>query len=131
MCVVGYWCMAEFLYKALSYSIIGAAMEVHRNLGPGFLERVYQKPLEHELTLRQIPFAGQMCIVLQYKEISVGKYRPDFLVDKKIIVEVKALSALVSVHEAQAIHYLAATRTRLAMLLNFGRESLQVKRLIR
>lgn len=123
--------MAEFLYKELSFSVIGAAMEVHRLLGPGFLERVYQNALEHELTLRQIPFAGQLPIAVQYKEIRAGKYYADFLIDGKIIVEVKALSTLTAVNEAQAIHYLAATRTRLAMLLNFGRESLQIKRLIR
>jgi GxxExxY protein len=122
--------MAEFLYKKLSYSVIGAAIEVHRLLGPGFLEKIYQNALEHELALRNIPFARQIPVEVQYKDISVGEYKADLLIDEKIIVEVKALNALIPAHEAQAINYLAATKTRLALLLNFGTESLQVRRLI-
>jgi GxxExxY protein len=123
--------MEEFLFNDLSYSVIRAAMEVHRLLGSGFSEKIYQKALEHELTLRQIPFARQMPIVVEYKDIKAGKYRVDLAVDGKIIVEIKAISALASAQEAQAIHYLAATRFRLALLLNFGCESLQIKRIIR
>jgi len=122
--------MAEFLFQNLSYLVIGAAIEVHRLLGPGFLEKIYQNALEHELALRNIPFARQIPVEVQYKEISVGEYKVDLLVDEKIIVEVKALSALIPAHEAQAINHLAATQTRLALLLNFGTESLQVRRLI-
>ena len=131
MCAVGYGCMEEFLYKNLSYSVVGAAMGVHRLLGSGFSEKIYQKALEHELTLRQIPFARQMPIAVEYKDITAGKYRMDFAVDGKIIVEIKALSALTSAHAAQALHYLSATHFRLALLLNFGCESLQFKRIIR
>jgi GxxExxY protein len=123
--------MEEFLYKDLSYSVVGAALEVHRLLGSGFSERIYQKALEHELKLRQIPFARQMPAVVEYKGIEAGKYRMDLSVDGKIIVEIKAVCALTSAHEAQTLHYLAATRYRLALLLNFGCESLQIKRIIR
>ena len=92
--------MEEFLFKDLSYSVIGAAMEVHRLLGSGFSEKIYQKALEHELTLRKIPFARQMPIVVEYKDITAGKYRMDFAVDGKIIVEIKAINALTSAQEA-------------------------------
>ena len=123
--------MAEYLYKDLSFSVIGAAMEAHRLLGPGFPERIYEKALAHELCLRQIPFTRQKPIVVQYKDITAGRYKTDLIVDEKIIVEIKAISALTSAHEAQTIHYLAATRFRLALLLNFGCKSLQIKRIIR
>ena len=119
------------LYEELSGLIIGAAIEVHKTLGPGFLEVVYENALACELRLREAPFAKQDPLKIFYKELEVGKYRPDLLVDGKIIVEVKALSSLVSAHEAQALNYLAATGLRLALLLNFGAPSLQFNRIIR
>ena len=123
--------MEEYLYHDLSRLVIGAAIEVHRMLGPGFLKNVYEKALAHEFTLRQIPFSSQLWVSVQYKDITVGKYRADFVVDDKIIMEIKASSALVAKHDAQALHYLAATGLRLALLLNFGAASLQIKRIIR
>ncbi len=123
--------MAEILYKELSYAIIGAAMEVHRVLGPGFLEAVYQKALAHELTLRGIRFEQFKRLPVTYKGELVGEYEADFVVEDKIILEIKAVSALNPAHEAQAINYLAATGLRLAILLNFGSQSLQHKRLVR
>ncbi len=122
--------MEQYLYRDLSYSIIGAAMEVHRALGAGFLENVYEQALAYELTLRQIPFSRQMPVVVQYKSVTVGNYRSDIVVDEKIILEIKAVAALVAAHESQAHHYLKATGFRLALLLNFGTESLQIKRII-
>ena len=122
--------MEEYLYHDLSRLVIGAAIEVHKLLGPGFLENVYEKALAHELTLRQIPFGSQLWVSVQYKDIAVGKYRADFVVDDKIILEIKGSAALVARHEAQALHYLAATGLRLALLLNFGAASLQIKRII-
>ena len=107
--------------------MIGAAIEVHRLLGPGFLENVYEQALAHELTLRQIPFTRQIHIVVQYKDVPVGNYRGDIIADDKIILEIKAITALVPAHESQAHHYLIATGFRLAMLLNFGTESLQIQ----
>ncbi len=123
--------MAEIIYKELSYAIVGAAMEVHRVLGPGFLEAVYQKALAHELTLRGIPFERQKELPVYYKGQLVGHYVADLVVDGQIILELKAVSALTKAHEAQAHNYLAATGLRLAILLNFGAESLQQKRIVR
>lgn len=123
--------MAKILHKELSCATVGAALEVHRLLGSGFLEAVYEKALAHELTLRGIPFKRQISLVVAYKEMSVGEYRADFVVDGRIVLEIKAVSALSAAHEAQAHHYLAATGLRLAILFNFGTKSLQVKRVIR
>jgi GxxExxY protein len=123
--------MAEIVFKELSYAIVGAGMEVHTVLGSGFLENVYQIALAHEFTLRKIPFEAQKNLPVQYKDISIGDYVADFLVDEKIIVEIKAISNLNDSHEAQAHHYLAATGLRLAILMNFGSPSLQYKRILR
>lgn len=123
--------MTEILFSALSYAIIGAAMEVHRILGPGFLEAVYQAALEHELTLRGIPFEHQKQLPVVYKDQLIGVYIADLVIDGKVILELKAVSRLTPAHEAQAHHYLTATGLHLAILLNFGAESLQQKRIAR
>lgn len=121
----------ELLYQELTFAIIGAAMEVHRILGPGYLEAVYQAALAHELTLRGIRFEQFKRLPVTYKGILVGDYVADFVVEDKIILEIKAVSALNTNHEAQALNYLAATGLRLALLLNFGARSLQHKRLVK
>ncbi len=121
----------ELLYKELSYEVVGAAMEVHRTLGPGFLEDVYQRALEHELTLRGIPFEAHTHLHVMYKGALVGEYETDLVVDGKIILELKAVSTLIKAHEAQTLNYLAATGLRLAILINFGSRSLQHKRLVK
>jgi GxxExxY protein len=123
--------VTEVLYKELSYEIIGAAMEVHRTLGPGFLEAVYQAALAHELTLRGIRFEQFKKLPVTYKGVLVGNYEADFVVEDKIILELKAVSGFHPQHEAQAIHYLTATGLRLAILLNFGSASLQHKRMVK
>jgi len=123
--------MAEILFKELSYTIVGAAMEVHRILGPGFLEAVYQAALAHELTLRGIRFEQAKRLPVIYKGVSVGDYVADFAIEGKAILEIKALSSLHPRHEAQAINYLASTGFRLAIMLNFGTDSLQRKRMVR
>ena len=123
--------MVDLIHKELTFAIIGAAMEVHRVLGPGFLEAVYQTVLERELTLRTIPFEKQARLPVIYKDILVGEYIADFVVDGKVIVEIKAVSNFNSQHQAQAMHYLAATGCRLALLLNFGTGSLQHRRVIK
>ncbi len=123
--------MTLLLFAELTYAIIGAAMEVHRILGPGFLEAVYQAALEHELTLRGIPFERQKRLAVIYKDQIIGEYIADLVIDGKIILELKAVSKLTPAHEAQAHHYLAATGLHLAMLLNFGAPSLERKRIVR
>lgn len=123
--------MAEILYKELSYQVVGAAMEVHRLLGGGFLEKVYQVSLAHELRLRQVPHEQYKVLPVYYKDLLVGQYEADFVIADRIIVEIKAVSQFHARHEAQARNYLAATRLRLAILLNFGAESLQQKGVVR
>ncbi|MCK6629897.1 MAG: GxxExxY protein [Anaerolineae bacterium] len=123
--------MAEILHKELAYAIVGAAMEVHRLLGPGFLEAVYQAALAHEFTLRNLPFEQFKKLPVTYKGVLVGDYEVDFVVANQIILEIKAASSLHPKHEAQALNYLAVTGFRLAILLNFGADSLQHKRLVR
>ena len=123
--------MSTILLKELSYAVVGAAMEVHRTLGPGFLESVYEEALAHELALRGIPFERQKRLPVQYKGQLVGEYVADLIVDDEIILELKAVSKITAAHEAQAHHYLAATGLHLAILLNFGAASLQQKRIVR
>lgn len=121
----------EILYMELSFEIGGAAMEVHRTLGSGFLEVIYQRALEHELTLRKIAFEAHKKLPVHYKTLRLGEYEADIVVEDKLILELKAVSALNSAHEAQALHYLAATGYRLAILLNFGEASLKSRRIVR
>ena len=123
--------MAEILFKELSFAIIGAAMEVHRILGPGYLEAVYQAALAHELTIRGIRFEQYKRLPVMYKGVLVGDYEADMVVEGQIILEIKAISTLTDAHEAKALNYLTATGLRLAILLNFGAESLQRKRLVK
>jgi GxxExxY protein len=101
--------MTEILFKELSYSIIGAAIEVHNVLGSGFLEAVYQKALAYELGMRQIIFEEQKHLPVNYKCQLVGEYIADFVIDCKIILELKATNAISEAHKAQAVNYLAAT----------------------
>ena len=103
-----------------SHAIQGAVFDVYREMGSGFLEAVYQECLERELTLCGIPFQSQKELALSYKGQGLTQtYRPDFICFDKIIVELKAVSALTDVHRAQAINYLRATRMRLCLLVNF------------
>jgi GxxExxY protein len=123
--------MTEILYKELSFAVVGAAMEVHKVLGPGFLESVYQLALEKELRLRNIAFQHQVELPVWYKGDLVGIYKADLIIDNKIIVEIKGISKLNASHQAQALHYLAATGLELAILINFGMSSLEYQRVVK
>ncbi len=123
--------MTEILFKELSFAVIGAAMEVHRILGPGFLESVYQAALEKELSLRGIPFCHQVELPVTYKGDLIGIYKADLVIGDRVIVEIKGISRLNSSHSAQALHYLAATGLQLAILINFGMSSLEYRRVVK
>lgn len=124
---------AELLYKDEVYAIIGAAMEVYNELGPGFLEAIYQEVLEMELAARAIPFASQPELPVYYKGQRLKKcYIADFLVYEKIVVEIKAMNNLTSNEESQLLNELSATRLELGLLINFGASSrLDWKRMIK
>lgn len=113
--------MKHLIFAEEVYAIAGAAIEVHKKLGPGFLEAVYQEALEIEFGLRGIPFASQKNLTVRYKGVVLRKeYCADFVCYGKIIVELKALSKLSGTDEAQLINYLRATGLEVGVLINFG-----------
>jgi hypothetical protein len=119
------------LYKDEVFKVVGAAMEVHKILGFGFLEPVYQEALEREFTSQKIPYQSQCSLPIMYKGIYLNKgYVADFIVFDEIIVEIKALDGFDTKHTAQVLNYLKATGFRLGLLINFGNKSLEWKRII-
>jgi GxxExxY protein len=107
--------------KELTSEIIAAAIEVHRHLGPGLLEAVYNQCLRHELTLRNIPFETEQPLVVVYKGVKLDcGYRLDFIVANKVVLELKAVESLLKVHEAQLLTYLRLTGCRVGLLMNFN-----------
>ena len=109
----------------LSGSVIGAAIEVHRILGPGHLESIYEEALGVELRLREIPSERQVLVPVKYKGSDVGSRRLDLVVDDCLIVELKAVDALLPIHRAQLLSYLRASALRLGLLINFNCEVLK------
>ncbi|MCP4698511.1 MAG: GxxExxY protein [Gammaproteobacteria bacterium] len=114
-----------------TYAIIGAAMEVHKTLGHGFLEAVYQEAMMFELEEQQIPFQREVVLPIHYKKRRLStSYRADFICYGEVIVELKAISAIGNVEKAQVLNYLKATGYKRALLLNFGAPSLEYQRLV-
>lgn len=109
----------------LAKDVVGAALEVHRVLGPGFSESIYEGALAEELTRRSIPFERQVPLPVRYKDVRVGEGRADLLVGGTLVVELKAVEQLVPVHVAQVISYLKAAGCRLGLLINFDVELLR------
>jgi GxxExxY protein len=104
----------------LTEQIIGAAIEIHKELGPGLLETAYQKALAHEFRLRNLPFEEQKLCSVRYKDLLIeDAYRLDFLVGERVVVELKAIDALLGVHEAQVLTYLRFSSCRIGLLFNF------------
>lgn len=120
----------KVLYPELSYKIIGLAMNVHKTLGCGFLEKVYENALMVLLRKEKIIAQQQVPIKVYFEGEIVGEYIADLLVDGKIILELKAVDKLTNVHRAQVINYLKATNIHLALLLNFGARSLEHERVL-
>lgn len=115
-------------YEDLTGRIIGAAMEVHKHLGNGFQEVIYQRALSIELNMQNIHHEREKEMSLQYKGFDIGTRRVDFFVENKIMVEIKAVINLEDVHLAQAMNYVEAYHMEIGLLLNFGAKSLQFKR---
>jgi GxxExxY protein len=120
----------QYKYSELTGKIIGCALEVHKILGNGFQEVIYQRALAKEMSGQGLEFSREFEMPIFYKEEQIGTRRVDFLVESVIAVELKALTRLEEVHLAQAINYLEAYRLEIGLLINFGQKSLEFKRLI-
>ena len=116
------------IHQELTHKIIGAAMEVHKHLGSGFQEVVYQRALAIEMQLEGLRFEREFEMLLHYKSYDVGTRRVDFLVEDKIMVEIKAVAGLEDAHLSQAMNYVEAYNLEVGLLINFGAQSLQFKR---
>jgi len=115
----------------LSKLVIGCALAVANTLGSGFVEKVYENALAYELRKRGLAVVQQGGVVVRYDGVVVGDYTTDLLVEDAVLVELKAVKALDSIHLAQCLNYLKATDLRLCLLLNFGKPRLEIKRVVR
>lgn len=120
----------DYLLSALSGRIIGCAMTVLNTLGSGFLEKVYENALGHELRKAGLTVAQQESVAVIYDGVTVGAYVADLVVEHRAIVELKSVRALDTVHRAQCLNYLKATGLPLGLLINFGKPRLEFRRLI-
>jgi hypothetical protein len=116
----------DFLHGELTHSVLGCAFEVHGTLGPGLLESAYKACLTHELTLRRLSFASEVAVPIRYKEAQLDAgYRADLIVENVVLVELKAVERLLSIHEAQVMTYLRLTGLQVGLLINFNVSSLK------
>lgn len=122
--------MGEFLHSELTHEIIGAAFEVWKGRGYGFLEKVYENALAVELRMRGVDAQQQFGIDVYYKNVLVGQYSADLFAENKVIVELKAEKEYNPKHEAQLLNYLKATGVRVGPLLNFGEKKCHVERFV-
>ncbi|MCK5559697.1 MAG: GxxExxY protein [Thermoplasmata archaeon] len=121
----------DYPHRDLTEKIIGAAIEVQKILGSGFLESIYQKSLEKELTLQNIPFKSQSSIDVYYKNALVGTHVPDLIVDDNVVIELKAVKEINDVMRAQVMSYLYATGYQVGLIINFSKPVIDVKRVIK
>ena len=121
----------QYLHSELTSRIIACAFEVHKFLGNGFQEVIYQRSLMFEMMDQGLKFSREKPMVVYYKTREVGTRRVDFFVDKKVMVELKAVIKLEDVHLAQAINYLEAYKMEIGLLINFGSQKLEFKRLMK
>jgi len=117
-------------FEELSSRIIGAAIEVHRELGPGFLEAIYEEALKVELSEQSMRYDSQKEIKIEYLGVEIGVHRFDLLIEKKIIVELKAVKELTDIHFAQLRSYLKAAGLKVGLLLNFAKPTLEIRRVV-
>ncbi|MEL6192105.1 MAG: GxxExxY protein [Bacteroidota bacterium] len=123
--------MNDILFKSESYQIVGKCMEVHNQLGPGFLEIVYKDALEWEFRKASIPYEREKEYTVSYKDIILPhKFYADFVIFNSIILEVKAVSGIADIFIAQAMNYLKVSGNRLALIVNFGELKLKQKRIV-
>ena len=123
--------MEEYLLKDECYRVIGACIEVHNELGNGFLEAVYAEAMVHEFISRKIPFKKETRLDVHYQGVKLEKfYVADFICFGELIIEIKACDGLIEEHVAQVLNYLKATNLKVGLLINFGTKKLQTKRVI-
>ena len=111
--------------EQLIKKVIGVAIEVHRHLGPGFIENIYERALCYELQLQGIPFEKQVEISVPYKDISIPGQRLDLIIDKCLIIELKAVEEIIPIHEAQLLSYLKSTGLKVGLIINFKAKQLK------
>jgi GxxExxY protein len=122
--------ITDGLYKDLTYKIIGALYEVHKELGSAHKEIIYHKAVAIELNNRGIPFTEEKSIDVKYKGKKIGLYRPDFIIDDKVILEIKVAPAITKSMRDQVYYYVKGTKYKLVLLTNFGADKVSIKRLI-
>ena len=120
----------RYLYSASTDKIISLAINVHKKLGPGFIEKIYEKALGHELEKSKINFKKQKQIKVKYDDVLLGDQRLDFLINNEVIVELKAVSEINEIHLAQMISYLKAASMKVGLILNFAKNKLGIKRVV-
>ncbi len=120
----------ELIHKDLAYKVIGCAMEVHKTLGVGFVESVYERALIEEFETANIQYESQKPFQVNYKGKEIKEFYCDLVVESKIVVELKAIKQLGNIEKAQVINYLKVTGLQLGLLINFGEESLEYKRIV-
>jgi len=114
----------------LTESIIGMAMKVHRTLGPGFVEKIYEKALACEFECNNVNYERQFRINVIYEGVDVGEQRVDFIIESEVILELKSVSEIQRIHEAQLLSYLKAANKKVGLILNFANKSLEIKRMV-
>ena len=122
--------VTDGLYKDLTYKIIGAVYEVHKELGTVHKEVIYHKALAIEFNNRNIPFTEEKCLDVKYKGKKVGVYKPDFIIDGKVILEIKVAPVLTKAMQDQVYYYVKGTKYKIVLLINFGTSKVGIKRLI-
>ena len=120
----------KFLYEDLTDKIINLAIKVHKKLGPGFVEKVYEKALAYEFERNNLEFIRQKVIKVKYDDMCLGNQRIDFLIEDKVVVDLKAAVTIIDLYIAQVLSYLKTMDRRVGLLLNFSRPTLQIKRVI-
>jgi GxxExxY protein len=121
---------AKIIYAELSFKIMECAFEVHNQLGPGFSEDIYEQALTFELAERGIQYTRQKPVEVTYKNIPIGVYRLDLVIEDKVILELKAVSALNEQHKQQLLSYLKASHLQLGILINFGSRKVESSRIV-
>ena len=117
-------------FEVLSRKIIGVAIKVHRELGPGFLEHIYEEALKLELSNNKLKFECQKEIKIKYFGKEIGSHRLDLIIESKIILELKAVKEFNDIHFAQLRSYLKATQLKVGLLLNFAKPTLEIRRIV-